>query len=66
MGTHTHTYAILEISMKAYQEIKEKLEAAGYADQFHDRAEDLENPIIDMHGIAVAPRIEDPEDHHDR
>lgn len=44
--THTHTYAILEISRVAYEEIREKLEKAGYSDQFHD-------DVIDMHGIAV-------------
>lgn len=47
----THTYALLEISPAAYEEIKTKLEAAGYADQFHDQ--DDGKVAIDMHGIAV-------------
>lgn len=42
----TRTYAILEVSPEAYQEIREKLAAAGYEDQFHGN-------VIDMHGIAV-------------
>ena len=46
----THTYAILEVSSAAYQEIKEKLDAAGYGDLFHvcDGV-----AVIDMHGIAL-------------
>ena len=46
----THTYAILKISPAAYQEIRSKLEAAGYSDQFH--GED-NGERIDMHGIAI-------------
>lgn len=46
----TYTYAILEISSSAYNEIKEKLEKAGYQDQFH---EDKGSVVIDMHGIAL-------------
>jgi hypothetical protein len=47
----THTYVILEISDAAFQEIKEKLEKAGYQHAFH---EDEGRTVIDMHGIAVA------------
>lgn len=50
----THTYAVLKISSAAYKEIRDKLEAAGYAEQFHSRqvsGEDSE--VIDMHGIAL-------------
>lgn len=47
----TYTYAILEISHAAYCEIKEKLEKAGYSDQFHD---DGNGVVIDMHGIAIS------------
>jgi hypothetical protein len=47
----TYTYAILEISAAAYNEIRKKLEAAGYSDQFH---EDDGREVIDMHGIAIA------------
>lgn len=50
----THTYAILEISRSAYEEIRTKLEQAGYQDQFHDD-NSYSLPVIDMHGIAVAP-----------
>lgn len=42
-----HTYAILEISQTAYDEIRSKLAAAGYEHAFHDGG------VIDMHGIAV-------------
>lgn len=42
----TYTYAILEISAAAYQEIKQKLTDVGYEHAFHD-------DVIDMHGIAV-------------
>ena len=48
----THTYAILEVSRAAYIEIKEKLEKAGYSDQFHDDR-DGDGVVIDMHGIAL-------------
>ena len=50
MITHTYTYAILELSPAAFNEIKDKLEAAGYQEQF-----DVEDGkyIIDMHGLAV-------------
>jgi hypothetical protein len=49
----THTYAVLEISAAAYNEIKAKLEAAGYDHAFHEN--DRHGEVIDMHGIAVAP-----------
>jgi len=48
----TYTYAILEVSHAAYTEIKEKLKAAGYSDQFHD-GRDGDGVVIDMHGIAL-------------
>ncbi len=46
----THTYAILEISRAAYEEIAAKLEAAGYQHAFHENDGEA---VIDMHGIAV-------------
>jgi len=46
----THTYAVLEISRKAFKEIEGKLKRAGYEDQFH--VEDNAR-VIDMHGIAI-------------
>lgn len=49
----TYTYAILDVSPKAYREIKEKLEEAGYEDQFH---EDGGRIVLDMHGIALAAK----------
>lgn len=43
----THTYVILEVSQQTYDEIKRKLEKAGYHHTFMPDGE------IDMHGIAV-------------
>lgn len=51
----THTYALLYISASAYEEIRAKLTAAGYDDQFHLSRRNLLVPVIDMHGIAVLP-----------
>lgn len=44
----THTYAVLDISQEAYDEIRAKLEEAGYQHAFMPDGE------IDMHGIAVS------------
>lgn len=44
----THTYATLEISAKAFDEIANKLNDAGYYTAFDDRG-----TLIDMHGIAL-------------
>ena len=41
-----HTYAELSVSEEAYNEIKGKLEDAGYKDS-------IEDDVIDMHGIAL-------------
>ena len=51
----TYTYAILEISQSAFDEIKAKLETAGYQNQFVKTADGIE---IDMHGIAVKAKKE--------
>jgi hypothetical protein len=51
--TATHTYAELELSPIAYEEIKTKLKAAGYEHAF------MEGGAIDMHGIGVT-RAEGP------
>jgi hypothetical protein len=60
----TYTYAILEISHAAYTEIKAKLEAAGYQDQFYDDR-DGDGIVIDMHGIALADEEgKCPKQHH--
>jgi hypothetical protein len=48
--TQTRTYAVLEVSTAAYEEIRAKLEAAGYEHAFH---EDDGRVVIDMHGIAL-------------
>lgn len=48
----THTYVVVELSQRAYDEIKYALLRAGdaYRDHF-----DTEG-VIDMHGLAVAVR----------
>lgn len=51
----TYTYAILEVSVEAYNEIRTKLEHAGYQHAFH---EDRGTVVIDMHGIALKPSAE--------
>lgn len=48
----TYTYAVLQVSSEAYQEIKSKLEAAGYNDVLHET--DKHGVVIDMHGLALA------------
>lgn len=50
----THTYATLEISKPAYEEIRSKLKEAGYEHAFHD------DGLIDMHGIGIAVQEEVP------
>lgn len=42
----THTYATLEVSAEAYDEVKRLLEKAEYHHAFHEG-------LIDMHGIAL-------------
>lgn len=49
----THTFVVLELSAQAYNEIAEKLRAAGYTHAFDEKAQ-----LIDMHGIAVTPAVE--------
>jgi len=43
----SHTYALLEVSSSAYDEIKRKLLDAGYGHAINAEGE------IDMHGIAL-------------
>jgi hypothetical protein len=50
----THTYAVLEVSDAAHDEIRKLLEDAGYRDQLHEEDGRL---LIDMHGIALAKRV---------
>jgi hypothetical protein len=49
--TSTYTYAILEISQAAFDEIKAKLEAADYRHAII--REEGCYPVLDMHGIAL-------------
>jgi hypothetical protein len=49
--THTHTYAVLEVSQATYDEIAGKLAEAGYDHAFHV---DDGRVLVDMHGIALA------------
>lgn len=49
----SYTYAILEVSLAAYAEIKNALFSAGYDHCFHD---DDGRVVIDMHGIALAEK----------
>lgn len=46
----TYTYAVLAVSDAAYEEIKQKLEEAGYNHVFHENRHGV---VIDMHGIAL-------------
>ncbi len=51
--TSTHTFALLEVTPAAFEEVRGKLEDAGYTHAFHridDRA------AVDMHGIALTSR----------
>jgi hypothetical protein len=52
--THTHTLAALELSPGAYDEIRGKLEEAGYQHAF------LEDGLIGLHGIGVTRGEETP------
>lgn len=60
--TGTHTYALLEVSNAAYEEIAAKLRAADYHHAFNEGA-------IDMHGIALVraePTTGEPDEHTKR
>lgn len=50
----THTYAILEVSREAFDDVAERLRKAGYHQAFH-------GDKIDMHGLAltVVPLVAD-------
>lgn len=55
----THTYAILEISYAAFEEIRASLAKAGYEHQF--TKDDDGRLVIDMVGLALAPeRVPSP------
>lgn len=51
----THTFAVLELSKAAWEEISTKLRAAGY-----DHAFSLDGKTIDMHGIGVEAEEKEP------
>lgn len=51
---HTRTYALMEVSASAYQEIAGLLRAVGYDHAFQ---RDGEAAVIDMHGIALVPDV---------
>lgn len=53
----THTYAILQVSKEAYQEVKTLLLKAGYDQAIHKNSRGDE--VIDMHGIALG--TDDPD-----
>lgn len=46
----SHTYVILKVSKDFFEDLREKLEAAGYHQAFHETSKGL---VIDMHGIAL-------------
>jgi hypothetical protein len=48
----SYTYAILEVSRAAFDEIYRRLAKANYQHAFHY---DDGRIVIDMHGIALAP-----------
>jgi hypothetical protein len=48
----TYTYAELAVSQATYDEIAQKLRAAGYDQAFHTYDN---RTIIDMHGIGLVP-----------
>ena len=57
--TYTYTYAILDVSQEVYDEIADRLRAAGYRDCFHDKHDG--RTVINMHGIAIrAEEFEGP------
>lgn len=45
----THSYAIMEVSAAAFEEIEHKLREAGYVHVI-----DVEEGLLDMQGIALA------------
>lgn len=52
----THTYVTLDISPAAYDEIRAKLEEAGYQHAF------MEGGEIDMHGLALVRAGSEPQE----
>lgn len=46
----TYTMALLDVSVTCFQEIQERLAAAGYEHAFHNDGSGL---VLDMHGIGL-------------
>lgn len=53
----TRTYALLEVSPAAYDEISKALRAAGYDHAFHE--DEDRGTVVDMHGIALVKSSKD-------
>lgn len=51
----TYTFALMQVSKATYDEIKQKLEEAGYGHAIHDDGN------LDMHGIALTTKDPDEE-----
>ncbi len=45
--THTHSYAIMQVLNRTYQEIEHRMRKAGYAHAIDP------DGLIDMHGVAI-------------
>lgn len=58
----THTYAELEVSAAAYDEIAAKLKAAGYDHAFMSGEDVNGHATIDMHGIGITRMPLDPKE----
>lgn len=54
----THTVATMEVSPLTFEEIKRKLEAAGYDHAVHEQDE---TTLLDMSGIGLEPSAELPD-----
>jgi hypothetical protein len=50
----SHTNAVLPVSQRTFDEIKSKLQEAGYSGSI------VNDNYIDMHGLAVQPIPEEP------
>lgn len=58
MSRHISTYILLHLSEAAYEEIRKKMEEAGYQHAFLDNPEASASPRILMTGITVVPEVE--------
>lgn len=62
----THTYATMDVSPATFDEIRSKLDAAGYGDQIERSGIHSTEDLIDMHGIALVRQAEpEPTPHAD-